>query len=116
MKIRSQVESNSSQERVRRSAALTRMHSDVASLIARVDEQCAADGADRAIFTKMLSWSLFLPTLTEDAPNFWQLLPRYMPLVHPSPRNRSWQKKNEWFEAELVPELRRVVNVILGLD
>ena len=29
-----------------------------------------------------------------------------LPLPHPSPRNNIWLKKNEWFEREVVPELR----------
>lgn len=35
--------------------------------------------------------------------------PLMLPLVHPSPRNRRWLKNNPWFEAELVPYLRRRV-------
>jgi uracil-DNA glycosylase len=30
----------------------------------------------------------------------------YLPLVHPSPRNQIWLKRNPWFEAEIVPYLR----------
>ena len=30
-------------------------------------------------------------------------------LPHPSPRNNLWLKRNPWFEAELIPELRRRV-------
>ncbi|HYD19443.1 MAG TPA: uracil-DNA glycosylase family protein [Patescibacteria group bacterium] len=33
----------------------------------------------------------------------------YLPIVHPSPRNQIWLKKNPWFEAELVPVLRESV-------
>lgn len=32
-----------------------------------------------------------------------------LPLPHPSPRNRLWLTRNPWFEAELLPELRRLV-------
>jgi uracil-DNA glycosylase len=32
-----------------------------------------------------------------------------LPLPHPSPRNQLWLKRNPWFEAELLPELRRQV-------
>nr|WP_210341808.1 uracil-DNA glycosylase family protein [Rhizobium setariae] len=32
-----------------------------------------------------------------------------LPLPHPSWRNTGWIKKNPWFEAELLPELRRHV-------
>lgn len=37
-----------------------------------------------------------------------------MPLPHPSPRNRLWQKKNPWFLDRVVPELRAQVAQILG--
>lgn len=30
----------------------------------------------------------------------------YLPLVHPSPRNQIWLKRNPWFGAEIVPYLR----------
>ncbi len=31
----------------------------------------------------------------------------YLPLVHPSPRNKLWLKQNPWFEAGVVPQLQR---------
>ena len=37
----------------------------------------------------------------------------YFPLVHPSPRNLMWLRKNPWFEAEIVPELRARVKALL---
>lgn len=39
--------------------------------------------------------------------------PRLFPLPHPSWRNTAWLKKNPWFEADLVPELRRAVRAAL---
>ena len=36
------------------------------------------------------------------------------PLPHPSWRNTGWLKRNPWFEAELVPELRAAVAGVLG--
>lgn len=33
----------------------------------------------------------------------------YLPLVHPSPRNQIWLKRNPWFEAEIVPYLQHAV-------
>jgi uracil-DNA glycosylase len=51
----------------------------------------------------------FSPTLTENVMNYKDYLPEYLPLVHPSPRNKIWQKKNPWFEDEVVPELREIV-------
>lgn len=51
--------------------------------------------------------------LTETVKNFKEYLPNYFPLVHPSPRNRLWMRKNPWFETEVLPELRdRVLAII----
>ncbi|SDF34019.1 Uracil-DNA glycosylase [Celeribacter baekdonensis] len=47
--------------------------------------------------------------LTETVRNWrdWRdHAPRVFPLPHPSWRNTGWLKKNPWFEAELLPELR----------
>jgi uracil-DNA glycosylase len=33
----------------------------------------------------------------------------FLPLVHPSPRNQMWLRRNPWFEAEIVPYLRQHV-------
>jgi uracil-DNA glycosylase len=41
--------------------------------------------------------------------------PRVLPLPHPSWRNNGWLRKNPWFEAELLPVLRREVRAILEL-
>lgn len=48
-------------------------------------------------------------TVTENVRNFRKFLPKYLPLVHPSPRNKIWHKRNPWFEREVVPESRRIV-------
>jgi uracil-DNA glycosylase len=40
--------------------------------------------------------------------------PRVIPLPHPSWRNSGWLKQNPWFEADLLPELRREVARYLG--
>src|SRR5690606_33945016 len=55
-----------------------------------------------------------LPTLTETVRNFRQYLPKYLPLPHPSPRNNIWQKKNEWFGQEVLPELKQLVHALLS--
>lgn len=52
------------------------------------------------------------PTLTETVKSFKEYFPEYLPLVHPSPRNKIWQKKNPWFEKEIVPELQKKVKNI----
>ncbi len=53
-------------------------------------------------------------TLTNTVKAFSDYLPKYFPLVHPSPRNNIWQKKNPWFEKKVLPELKKKVKKILG--
>ncbi len=55
----------------------------------------------------------FQPTLTENVKRFATFLPQYLPLVHPSPRNNIWQKKNPWFELDVVPVLQEKVKAII---
>ncbi|MCK1255777.1 uracil-DNA glycosylase family protein [Streptococcus uberis] len=52
-------------------------------------------------------------TLTETVKAFQDYLPTYFPLVHPSPRNQIWLKRNPWFEEEVVPQLQKKVQEIL---
>ncbi len=44
--------------------------------------------------------------LTETVRSFRNHLPSYLPLPHPSPRNRFWLLKNPWFEKDLLPVLK----------
>ncbi|CAM3169827.1 uracil-DNA glycosylase family protein [Leuconostoc rapi] len=53
-------------------------------------------------------------TITHVISEYRIFLPKYFPIVHPSPRNNIWLKKNPWFEADVVPELRRQVDHILN--
>jgi len=55
-----------------------------------------------------------LPTLGETVRDYRRFLdrpgqPRFFPLPHPSWRNNAWLKRNPWFEAELLPDLRAEV-------
>lgn len=51
--------------------------------------------------------------LTETVRNYRAYLPRYFPIVHPSPLNFRWQAKNPWFLESVVPELQRCVQTAL---
>jgi len=51
--------------------------------------------------------------LTKTVFNYKQYLPRYFPIVHPSPLNFRWHNKNPWFIEEVVPELQKRVKEIL---
>nr|WP_216649996.1 uracil-DNA glycosylase family protein [Lewinella sp. W8] len=49
-------------------------------------------------------------TLTETVRSWKEYLPdKLLVLPHPSPRNNIWLRKNPWFEAEVLPELRNIV-------
>lgn len=46
-------------------------------------------------------------TMTETVKNWRKYRPNYLPTPHPSWRTTHWLKNNPWFEAEIIPELRR---------
>ncbi|RAU23343.1 uracil-DNA glycosylase [Paramagnetospirillum kuznetsovii] len=48
-------------------------------------------------------------SLTETVAAWRDYLPEFLALPHPSWRTGAWQKKNAWFDAELLPEVRRLV-------
>lgn len=52
--------------------------------------------------------------LTETVRHWRDYLPDTIPLPHPSWRNNAWLKRNPWFEAELLPDLRERVATVLG--
>jgi uracil-DNA glycosylase len=52
-------------------------------------------------------------TLTETVRNWRAYLPEFIPTPHPSWRSTNWLRRNPWFEAEVVPELRRRVAALL---
>lgn len=55
-------------------------------------------------------------TLAETVRRAKEFLPAFLPLPHPSPRNRLWLRKNAWFEAEVVPLLRERAKSILSAE
>jgi uracil-DNA glycosylase len=59
------------------------------------------------------AWHLGRRPVTE-AVRDWRAAGSLIPLPHPSWRNTAWLKRNQWFEAELVPELRRRVRRLLA--
>ena len=52
--------------------------------------------------------------VTERVKHYQNYLPTYFPLVHPSPRNQIWMAKNPWFESEVMPDLKKRIQKILG--
>ena len=52
-------------------------------------------------------------SLTDVVRDYKHYLPTYFPLVHPSPRNQIWMKKNPWFDEEVLPQLKARVGELL---
>ncbi len=52
-------------------------------------------------------------SMTETVKAWREYTPRYIPLPHPSWRNNGWLRKNPWFEAELLPYLRKRVRAAI---
>ncbi len=48
-------------------------------------------------------------TMTERVRGFRAYLPRHFPLPHPSWRTGAWQRRNPWFDADVLPALRAEV-------
>lgn len=55
-------------------------------------------------------------SVTENVRAWEKYWPSIVPLPHPSPRNNRWILNNPWFEAELVPKLKKRVSEILYSD
>ncbi len=52
-------------------------------------------------------------TLTETVEAWRDYWPENVVLPHPSPRNNIWLKKNQWFESEILPELKEYIEKLL---
>ena len=52
-------------------------------------------------------------TLTATVARWNDYMPNHLPLPHPSGRNNGWLARNPWFEAEVIPALRRRVASLL---
>lgn len=52
-------------------------------------------------------------SLTDIVRRWREFWPAVVPLPHPSPRNNIWLRRNPWFEAELVPQVRQRVAALL---
>lgn len=51
--------------------------------------------------------------LTETVKNYEKYLPKYFPIVHPSPLNFRWHNKNPWFKETNVVTLKNIVRNII---
>ena len=52
-------------------------------------------------------------SVTETVRAYQEYLPEFLPLPHPSPRNRGWLKSNPWFEKKVILQLRLLVSSAL---
>lgn len=52
--------------------------------------------------------------LTDIVKNYQNYLPKYFPLIHPSPRNQIWLTKNPWFLNQVIPDLQQRVQKIMN--
>jgi len=59
-------------------------------------------------------WHLGTRSVSDAVARWREFAPAAIPLPHPSWRNTGWLKRNPWFEAELVPVLRRRVAEMLA--
>lgn len=53
------------------------------------------------------------PTMTATVAAWREYAPRLFPLPHPSWRTTAWERKNPWFTADLLPQLRQRVHALL---
>ena len=53
-------------------------------------------------------------TMTETVRSWRDYGPDILLTPHPSWRTTGWQKKNPWFDEEILPELRRKVKALIG--
>jgi uracil-DNA glycosylase len=64
---------------------------------------------------RRITWVIAAVAALADTVAAWRdFVPDYLPLPHPSPRNRGWMKQNPWFEAEVLPTLRERVGAALS--
>lgn len=52
--------------------------------------------------------------LTDTVKHYQDYLPKFFPLVHPSPRNQIWMAKNPWFTKTVIPDLKEHVQKIIS--
>ncbi len=53
-------------------------------------------------------------SLTDRVKSWRTYWPHRVPLPHPSPRNNVWLRRNPWFEADVLPALRKRVSEVLA--
>ena len=85
-------------------------HGRVLAMLPRVELVLLVGSYAQAHYLEVLR----KPTLTETVRNWLEYAPDYLPLPHPSFRNTAWLRRNPWFEAEVLPQLRKRVRSLTG--
>lgn len=89
-------------------------------ICAQTWRQQVLDGLGDAALTLLIggyaqSWHLGgRMGVTERVATWRDHAPRVFPLPHPSWRNTAWLKRNPWFEADVLPALKRRVSEVLS--
>jgi uracil-DNA glycosylase len=82
----------------------------MASALVGANAECAIDYIGRGSYAQKYYLNHRAErNLTATVSNFDAYLPDYFPLVHPSPLNIGWRKRNPWFEIDVVPVLQSIV-------
>lgn len=61
-----------------------------------------------------IRWHLGVRNVTQAVKGWRDYAPDVFPLPHPSWRNTGWLRRNPWFEADLLPSLRKAVATVLS--
>ncbi len=88
-------------------------HDGLFALLPRIEAVLAIGGyAHRYHFARLgrpLRRDAKVDEIVRQWRDFRDWKPRLFPLPHPSWRNTGWLKRNPWFEADVLPDLRAVV-------
>lgn len=85
-------------------------HERVLALMPQVETILAVGGYAQRLHAARAGRPIAKTAKVDEIVRDWRRLmdlrPRIIPTPHPSWRNNAWLKRNPWFEAELLPELR----------
>ena len=86
----------------------------MAPVLIDADAECAIDNFGWFVCAKYYLDRCAKHNLTATVADFNMYLPDYFPLVHPSPLNIGWRKRNPWFESDVIPALQTIVKEVLS--
>lgn len=93
-------------------------HDRVLALMPQVETILAVGGYAQRFHAARLGHPVPKAAKVDEIVRRWRefvaLRPRLIPTPHPSWRNTAWLKRNPWFEAEVLPELRAAVSAAIS--